>query len=63
MSDIHEAIAKARRDMPNVRAVMLICDELERRLLVESAPKRDRKEYMRGYMREYRANKSNNISK
>ena len=60
MTDIPEIIAQVRRDMPNVRAVMVICDELER--LMADRPKRDRKEYMRGYMREYRANKPKQIA-
>jgi len=60
---IDEALFEVRRGNRTHLAVKLVCDELERLLAKERAPKRDRKEYMRGYMREYRANKSNNISK
>ncbi len=40
----------------DAKAVIALCEDFRR-------PKRDRKEYMRGYMREYRANKNNNIAK
>lgn len=56
MTDFLSTIAKVRRDMPRNSGVMSLCDELERLLTarVEPGPKRDRKEYMREYMRNRR---------
>ena len=40
----------------DAKAVIVLCEDFRR-------PKRDRKTYMREYMRERRANKNNNITK
>mgnify|MGYP001585449323 CR=1 FL=1 len=56
--EILMVIARVRRAMPRNGDVMLICSELEQRLIKITPegvqPKFDRVGYMRGYMRDYR---------
>ena len=62
-NNLMQVIAQLRRDMPRNAAVQLVCGELESRLTKPDAPlklvkqrvvARDRKAYMRDYMKKWR---------
>lgn len=58
MEEIIQTIARVRRAMPRNGDVMMVCSELERRLVTVTAeglkPKFDRNAYQKEYMRGYR---------